>query len=63
MTGLPTGYKSGGDGIVYDEEWDEAAQLLIGDKVKESEVEKSGMSGGKMKSSEVGGNEAKKSEV
>ena len=52
MTSLPTGYKSGGDGIVYDEEWDEAAQLLIGDKVKESEVEKSGMIGGKMKSRE-----------
>ena len=37
---LPTGYKSVGDGIVYDEAWDKTAELLISDEVKESEVER-----------------------
>ena len=32
--GLPTGYKSVGDGIVHDEEWNETAELLISDEVK-----------------------------
>ncbi len=34
-----------GDGIVYDEEWDETAELLISDEIKESEVDKSGIGG------------------
>ena len=52
--GLPTGYKSVGDGIVYDQAWDETAELLISDEVRKSEVEQSGIGGGKIKSSEVG---------
>ena len=59
---LSTGYKSLGDGIAYDEEWNETAELLISDEVNESDVENSGMSGGKIKSSEVGGSEAKTNE-
>ena len=60
---LPTGYKSVGDGIVYDEAWDETAELLISDEVKESEVEKSGIGGGKIKSSEVGEGQVQGNEV
>lgn len=38
---------------MYEEEWAEEAELLISDEVKESEIENSEMSGGKIKSSEV----------
>ena len=34
--GLPTCYKSVRVGIVYAEAWDETAELLISDEVKES---------------------------
>ena len=66
--GLSTGYKSVGDGIVYDESWDVTAELLISDEVKKSEVKKSGIGGGKINSSEIGevqvqGNEVGESEV
>ena len=40
--GLPTWYKSMGDGIVYNEVWDEKAEVK-GGKVEESEVEESGI--------------------
>ena len=52
--GAPTGYKSVGDGIVYDEAWDKTAELLISDEVQESEVVKRGIGGGERKTSEVG---------
>ena len=61
--GLPTSYKSVGDGIVYDEAWDETAELLISDEVRKSEVEKSGIGGAKIKSSEVGEGQVQGSEV
>ena len=47
--GLPTGYRFVGDRIVHDEAWDETAELLISDEVKESEVEKSEIGGGERK--------------
>lgn len=53
--GAPTGYKSVGDGIVYDEAWDETAELLNSDEgKKESEVETSGIARGEKKHSELG---------
>ena len=55
--GLPTGYNSEGDWIVYDEAWDETAELLISDEVKESEVEISGIGGDERKNREVGESE------
>ncbi len=61
--GLPTGYKYLRDGIVYDEAWDETAELLISDEVRKSEVEKSGIGRGKIKSSEVGDGQVQGSEV
>lgn len=50
---LPTGHNSVGDRIVCNEGWDETAELLISDDVKENEVEKSGISGGERKKSWV----------
>ena len=55
--GLLTDQKSVGDRLVYDEAWDETAELLIIDEVKECKVGKNEISGGKIKSSEVGGRE------
>ncbi len=49
--------------VVYDEAWNETAELLNSDKVNNSELEQSGMSGDKIKSREVIGSEAEKSEV
>lgn len=49
--GAPTGYKSVGDGILYDEAWGKTAELLM---VKESEVVKRGIGGGERKTSKVG---------
>ena len=34
-------YGIGGDGIPYDEAWDETAELLVSNEVNEGEVEKS----------------------
>lgn len=34
--GLFKGNKSVGDGLVYDEVWDETAELLISDDIKQS---------------------------
>ena len=44
---LPTGYKSVGDGIVYNEEWDETAE------VKKSNREESKIGEGEVDQSEV----------
>ena len=60
---LPTGHKPVGDGIVYDEAWDETAELIVSNEVKEDEVEKSEIRGVRIRSSEVGGGKAGKSEV
>ncbi len=38
---LPTGYKSVGDGIVYNKEWDETVKVKKSE-IKESEIEESG---------------------
>lgn len=54
---LSTGYKSVGDGIVYNEEWDEMAKLKKGEK-EESEIEK-----GEVEKSEIGIDEMDQSEV
>ena len=43
---LPSSPPRMADGIVYDEAWNETAELLISDEVKESAVEKSGIGGG-----------------
>ena len=42
---LPTGHKTVGDWIVYDEAWDETAELFVSNEVKEGEVEKSEIHG------------------
>ncbi len=60
---LPTGHKTVGDGIVYDEAWDETAELLVSNEVNEGEVEKSGIRGVRVRSSEAGGGKAGKREV
>ena len=60
---LPTDYKSIGDGIVYDEVWDETAELLISNEVNKSEEEKSGIGGRERTNSEVGESEVERSEV
>ena len=39
---LPTGYKSIGDGIVYNEEWDETAEVKKSEG-EESEIEEGGV--------------------
>lgn len=52
-----------GDGIVYDKAWNKTAELLITDEIKESEVEKSGIGGGKTKSSEIGESQVQGSEM
>ncbi len=54
---LPTGYKSVGDGIVYNEEWDETAE------VKKSEREKSKIEEGRVKEREIDISEVDQSEV
>lgn len=51
---LLTGYKSVRDRIIYDEVWDEKAELLISNKVKESKGKESGKNRGKINSSEMG---------
>lgn len=56
------GYKSVADGLVYVEAWDETAEFLISGGVKESKVEKSGIGGVKIKSSEMGSWEGERSE-
>ena len=61
--GLPIGYKSLGNGIVYDKAWDETAELLVINEVKESSKEKIGISADKIKSSEVGEGQVEGSEV
>ena len=38
---LPTGYKSLGNGIVYDEAWDETVELLIIDEAEDGQLGKS----------------------
>ena len=39
---FPTGHKSVGDGIVYNEEWDETAEVKKSEK-EESEIEEGGV--------------------
>ncbi len=56
----------GGDlptGILYDEAWDETAELLVNNEVKEGEVGKSEIRGVRIRSNEVEGGKAGKSEV
>ena len=55
---LQTSHKAVGDGIVYDEAWDEKAELLVSNEVKEREVEKSEILGMGISSNEVRGGKA-----
>ena len=49
---LPTGHKTVGDVIVYDEAWDETAELLVSNEVNEGEDEKSEIRGVRIRGSE-----------
>ena len=57
---LPTGYKSIGDGIVYNEEWDETAEVKKSER-KESEVEEGGVEEIEMDTGEVDQSEVEES--
>ena len=53
---MPTGYKSTGDGIVYNEEWDETAEVKKSER-EESEIEEGGVEESEMDTGEVGQSE------
>lgn len=58
---LPTGHKSVGDGIVYNEVWDKTAEVE-GGKVEESEVEEGGIEESEIEMGEVDDSEVEGSD-
>ena len=60
---LPVAYKTFRDGIVYDETWDETAELVVNNEVKEGELEKRKIRGVRIRIRKMGEAKTGESEV